>query len=495
MEKESKKTIFESEESNKLNQLTYAERLSFITEFLKKVVANVHSLDQFNKIIDSVPELGEYSTERLKDVYERADYSEKEQYNISVAGLIFFILTKGKYPNDAWTNSINKYDETPLGKFCINGKNLSDLAKSELGDRQLFNEINNIVKKVDLVQEKNDIDKIINDLDCQGAGAAHLFELLWSVFVKEVVLYNASFWLNEISKYNKEFNCVENQEKRGRIEIHSVSSEGRQEKTGHNTCQDYAFMHFYDRYTWIAAVADGVGSCGYSALGSRKTEVLKEAIERCLKACTSKSYKKNRGKKTGIKSEKEEKRWAELMHFLKFELSAKFYKRWEEAIMTTDEYKESQDLVKFSTTLQFVFGCEKFIACGRVGDGVFHVRKKYGNGIDCGGVSLNDGYSGVMDTKVLTVPHLKNNPNALAIDFFAFDEVDDVILSSDGAEKAIGRNIAQRNKFVGNLRDLSLEARAKELFNVANACADFNNTRYGSGDDSTIVFIHINHKK
>ena len=279
----------------------------------------------------------------------------------------------------------------------------------------------------------------------------------------------------------------------GTTEIYAVSYEGKLDKPMHFTCEDCSFVTVFDENTWLAVSADGVGSCVNSHIGSGlATEMLSETIAAYLQNNHLLSTDKKR-RLFGTRIDKKD--WAALMYFLRFDLASELYTAWDAAVRASQEFRDDPDaeISQFTSTLQFAFGCEAFTACGRIGDGTFFVKKKEaaGNGAYYGGVLLNDGISGVTQTAVLTVAHLKANPTALLVDFFAAGEITDIIISSDGVSGALGNTVEELDKVAQKMHALSFEKRCDQLSRIARACSDYNETQHGSGDDSTVVYIRF----
>ena len=168
---------------------------------------------------------------------------------------------------------------------------------------------------------------------------------------------------------------------------------------------------------------------------------------------------------------------------------------WEQEITSSPEYTNSKTprVVDFASTMQFAFGCAKFVACGRIGDGSFYVKMKKIAGDDmAGGFILNDGISGVLRIPVLDVSQLGKAPQALQISFFNADAVSDILISSDGLTNAVGESIREIDEFVGKLSGRPFDKCCAELDRIAQKCSDYNETDYGVGDDSSVGFIHYN---
>ena len=302
------------------------------------------------------------------------------------------------------------------------------------------------------------------------------------------------------------YNC-EYAEDREKVQIYAVSYTGCQEKPMHVECEDYCFTEFYDEDTWLAVSCDGVGSCSYSSIGSRAATVALSAVIDAYLTENNILNKDDKGEekrwrlgKLPLSKDKkavhDDERWGKLMYYLQNNLANDLYEFWQDTVNEAQRILNinTDDLSQYTTTLQFAFGCKAFVACGRVGDGRFFVGKHEGTGnASLGGFMLNDGISGVTQPAVYTIVHLKNNPHALQISFFSPDELDDIIISSDGCDGYLGDSVPALLARADEFSALPFKDRCEKLAAVARLCSEVNSTMYGSGDDSTIVHIHFKH--
>ena len=286
--------------------------------------------------------------------------------------------------------------------------------------------------------------------------------------------------------FKNEKNCLQIKEN-SRIEqhiqcgrswdIHAVTMQGN----NHKKCDDYSKICKIDNKTWFCCSADGVGSSPDSHIGSR------------IAAQTFEEKIKNAYKKYGPTKK--------LMWYIRFELAKNAARTWKTNIqkeIAQQEFSTSN----FATTFLFTFCCEKFIACGQIGDGNFLIekqetinsKKRYGY------LSLSDGFSGVTQAAVLNVAHLLKNPSAMQISFFEPDEISGIIMTSDGANGLFYKNIDgilfPQFKDLLNAADVLLSLKEEKYQNckirIHDMCAQYSSAnKYsgGRGDDCTVVYV------
>lgn len=422
--------------------------------------------------------------------YKDVPSSIAKNDNYLIAYLVFYIISGGKCPQDAWGEAIADYDNTPIGKL----ESATSSMKSTIEDlcgRRVASDFERMFDTILLEQKRKNIHEAMGNL--RGVGSTKIFELLWVVFSKQFEYYDLVFWIKTLQEfYDKKYVVREEPHKEcdDHIELFTVSYEGRLNKPGHNGCEDYSYAEKFDDKIWLIVVADGVGSCINSALGSKTAAI-------CLSDCLKKYLTDRKLLKTANRFGRKKftyNDYAELMYYIEFVLVKDLYKRWEETIKRSPDYKSAskENMSEFATTLQFAFGCAKFVACGVLGDGSFYIKQKvHEDASTGGGFMLNDGLSGVLRHEVLTVPHLKNNPKALQISFYDYDDISDIIISSDGVTNAIGETVESADKFVANISHFPFDERCIVLEQLAQKCSDCNETNFGSGDDSSIAFVHI----
>lgn len=438
----------------------------------------------------------------------------EQRNNLYVAFVLFYIYTCGGYPDKYWKEALLPAAQTKYAAARAAGKQFSSAVASESDVLGKFNEV---MKDYQRAIKRKSVTALMRDDD--GLGMANIYEMFWDVFVNKYCNYNVTLWKRTIGSYrgkthtvrhgtykSKIYNCEYAKDGK-KVQIYAVSYTGCQEKPMHAECEDYCLIKFHDDDTWLAVSCDGVGSCSYSSIGSRAAaEALSAVIEKYLTG-NSILNKDNKGEeKRGMlgklfpskdkKALYDDEKWGKLMYYLQNNLAADVYESWRDTVNEAQRVLgiNTDDLSQYTTTLQFAFGCKAFVACGRVGDGRFFVGKHEGAGnASIGGFMLNDGISGVTQPAVYTVVHLKNNPHALQISFFNPDELDDIIISSDGCDSYLGDSVPSMLARAREFNALVFSERCKKLASAARQCAELNGALYGSGDDSTIMHIHFIH--
>lgn len=469
-----------------IEKIDYEQRVALALQLLSGLNGekNIFHLLKKRKFYNSFPFMNRFKYKDVPSFIAKND-------NYLIAYLVFYIISGGKCPQDAWGDVIADYDKTPIGKL----ESATSSMKSTIEDlcgRRVASDFERKFDAILLEQKRKNVFEAMGNL-C-GVGSTKIFELLWVVFSKQFEYYDLAFWIKTLQEfYDKKYIVREEPHKEcdDHIELFTASYEGRLSKPGHNGCEDYSYAEKFDDNIWLVVVADGVGSCIDSALGSK-------TIAMCLTDClrkylTDHRFIKNAKRMWGA-STPDARDYAELMYYIEFSLAKDLYKKWEEAIKRSPDYQRAskENMSEFATTLQFAFGCAKFIACGVLGDGSFYIKKKVHEGASTGGgFVLNDGLSGVLRHEVLTVPHLKNNSRALQISFYNYDDISDIFISSDGVTNAIGETVESADKFVSNISQFPFDERCRALEQLAQKCSDCNETNFGSGDDSSIAFVHI----
>ena len=482
-----------------LNELTYDERLALSVEIAEYLAEFQQNNVDFTKQINlklQFPVLRDFDAAGFEQFLSTVNKVTADQKNnLYTAYVLFYVFSSGKYPENCFSGVAEKAEDTAVGAVNSAGKELATRL-SQAGCAKLADKARELAKSFQRQTESADIAAIARGE--QNVGIVKICELFWEVFVTKYGNYRPIFWKNKLAEFcGKKYAIREScefKEQGKSVEIYAVSYEGKLNKPLHYVCEDCSFVTVYDENTWLAVSADGVGSCETSYLGSQfATETLSDTIVGYLQShhlLTGDKKRKGLGGKLKPVTAEE---WGRFMYFLRFELATEFYDAWESAVRMSEEFQKApeSEVGQFTSTLQFAFGCEAFIACGRIGDGSYFVRKKERNGSGYlqGGTLLNDGISGVTLTAVLTIAHLKTNPTALQIDFFRPDEITDIVMSSDGVSGALGDTVEEVNKFTCKMRALPFEQRCKALSAVARACSDYNETQGGSGDDCTLVHV------
>lgn len=473
-------------------EMSYKQRLSVAAQAVRSVCGEIDENDFFAILNNAV---SENSSERIDfekialpcDTEQSLTLSKRN--NIYLAGVIFYILSGGKYSLDVWRECAVPYAKTQIAALKNEIKNFNKAANGYLSATEAET-MSSFANNLALGIKRKDVAAVVeNDGE---VGQVKLFELLWEVLVTKYSNYRPKSWLQSIEEYlGKEHNRVCSSSVNFKdAEIYSVSFEGKLDKPAHTNCEDYSYCYAFDDGGWLAVCADGVGSSVNSSIGSMATLVLKDVLKEKLKpyVVVSKFFGGEKRKPVA----KNEEYWAELMSYFRFNLAGEFYKKWFSYLCDYEEDKgKTPNPADYATTLQFAFGCKKFIACGAVGDGVFFVKKreKTGETERVGGRFINDGVSGVTQTAVFAVPHLKNNPSALHVEFFNPDEVDSIIITSDGAGAALAGDEKTLCGILGELSAVEYKERCENIERLARRCADYNETNFGSGDDTSVSHI------
>lgn len=477
-------------------EYSYRETLDLaarVTDFyVEKQTYNADFEKEFVKLERKFPECKLLDEQKIKSLTGYfGDLTRDQRNNVIFGGILFFVLTRGEYPQDHWEDVRRNYRDTLIGI----AEEHSDKARSALrkaGGNGSCIDFDAPIACYKAERERKDIEKLIPEENELFVGQVKLFEILYDVFVDKYANYNVTIWQKKINEFiGKKYNLVNNPAnsvRRDKFELFAVSCEGLLDKPGHHECEDASCAVAFDDNTWLAAAADGVGSCPYSGRGSRLAiNKLREVIDRKLKedGYIEPVADYHRRKKHGALP-----KWSELMYFFRFELASALYKEWASAIRGTDG--ESPDNPNdFATTLQFAFGCKAFVVCGKVGDGLMFLSKReiIGERVCDGGRFIDDGISGVTQPEVITVAHLGGNPSALRTDFYVSGEVRDIIIASDGAEYVLGSGVRALKNTTEYLRGLPFEKRRAALESLSKRGADYNETQGGSGDDSTVVHV------
>ena len=447
--------------------------------------AFVHSLRELR---GEMPELCNFDVRTRLDglLSTYGTLSGEQSRNVAVACLLFYALSAGKYPQDCWDGAGKRYEETALGKVRAEGEALFRNCERAKFYR-IAARLSETLHDLRCEQENRDVAAMLAYAD--GLGMPRVWEMLWEVFVLKYANFGAEIWAETLSQYAGKTHtvregcdyCVANAE----AEICALSYEGKMQKPGHDRCQDCSFVSVYDEHMWLAVAADGVGSCARSAEGSQAAaDCLNEVIGGYLK---KNGYLNEHFRKGGRKNQiRRRVAWARLMYFLRFQLAGALFAYWKNSFG-----EGTEDLLPFATTLQFAFGCDRFIACGRLGDGTFFVRKRERNGTIAGGWLLSDGVSGVTQSAVLSVAKLGADTDRLQVQFFSPREVTDILLSSDGMSPLLGESVADLGALADRLGAMPMDARKREVDRMARRGAECNETSGGSGDDSTLVHVRI----
>ncbi len=501
----------------KIEDLDFGGRRALAREvinYLCGLSADADHVKSLKEIRTKFPVLAEVDTrafDRICDTIKKMNVIQRN--NLFAAYLLFYIFTSGRYPAQYWKEAETEYSETKLSRLRDGGRQFAGNMPEDGEYRGRFEEL---LKSCRRAYERQCVSAVLRKDD--GFGMTKIYEMLWEVFFTKYCNYKAESWKNSLDEFaSKDYvvreidrNSVrvrcEYAEDAKNVQIYAVSYEGKLDKPMHTECEDCSFVEFYDDDTWLAVSCDGVGSCVGSAIGSYvATDAVSAAIGGYLSEnCMLSAGRENARQRTFAKflSGRDKKnaddgKWANMMGFFLDGFAAKVYDYWANAVteICRERGLDAVDLGNYASTLQFAFGCRKFIACGRLGDGTYFVGKSNGaaEGRTRGGTMLDDAVSGVTQAEVLTVAHLKRNPLAIQVCFLRPEETDDIIISSDGCDSFLGRDVSALLKYAERLGAMPFGERCAALSLAARRCTEYNDTMYGSGDDSTIVHIHLKH--
>ena len=482
--------ILEDKLSDSFDFSAYYDKISYLATYLSE-----HQSLDFDRSFN-LGNAGCIDLSRFKNIIDSFELdcdnpsSQNKINNIIYAGIIFFVLTEGKYPDEIWPESLLKKSECYFDSFTESINKLKRDIIDHYGDRGLitdfsFEELDKVFNSVLSYDERNAIYPFVKKYD--GVGVAKLFEMLWEVFVKKYSLYSVNIWCDKLNEFKKKKHCeyCSKKEKNKYGEFFAASYGGKLDKPMHSSCEDYSEVKmFYKNNTidgWLIVSADGVGSSLHSYLGS------KIAVQSLINVISN-FYKKVVEKPS-------------MLSLFDNTFSQTLYQEWERNILLEmdarriekDEHKGLND---FCSTLQFAFGCDCCIVCGAVGDGTFYIRKKidsYEGQVDAGGgFLLNDGFSGVTSSSVFNMTNLKNHPEALQLFFFDPRYITDIFISSDGVTPALVNSFSNIHYEIKRIGDMPFDERCDYLKSLTKQCADYNLSNFGSGDDSSIAYVHFN---
>lgn len=421
-----------------------------------------------------------YNPKRIEVQIPRGSSERVHRNLIIIAGLIYFV--SGKHPDEIW------------GEDALGERNILSLYKDCNSEYYFSSSSLNIPSKMKILNDKSLLffehglkglltEKLLGASKLKNANIAEFltegFILKDSFFVAKS--YDEIKWA-ELFK-SERANCekkdepkVESHEICKAWELHAVTMEGN----NHKKCDDYSLVTKIDNDAWFCCSADGVGSSPDSHIGSRLAAV---AFETRIREAYLKLGSTER-----------------LMGYIQFSLAKDAVNLWIKYIWREIGKKEIS-LSNYATTLLFTFYCKKFVVCGRVGDGNFIVEKRESlSGEKYGYFTLTDGYSGVVQSSVLSVAHLLRNPHAMQLSFFSPDEISGIIMASDGANALMYKNIdgvlfphfedlTAAAEIMSDLRDESFEERKGHLRGMCAKYSSSNKYSGGRGDDCTIVYV------
>ena len=447
-------------------------------DMLKKIPATDNLLEihnYFSKCFGN-----EYNSSKIESLMPNNCTIQVHRNLIIIYGLIYFISKR--YPQEIWGNDV------------FNENNVLTMYKACNAEYYSSSSALNIPTKIKILNEKS---LLFVEHGLRGALTKRLLDVAIiknaniAEFLTEGAIlkdkffvtksYDATKWIEFLKseKANfekKEIPKVERHDICKFWDLHAITMQGN----NHTKCDDYSRISKIDNDAWFCCSADGVGSSPNSHIGSRLAAVafetrIREAYLRY--GCTEK-----------------------LMGYIQFSLAKDAVKLWIKSIWK--ETKEKQmPIANYSTTFLFTFCCKKFVVCGRIGDGNFIVEKKEElSGEKYGYFSLNDGISGVVQTSVLSVAHLLQNPHAMQFTFFAPDEISGIIMASDGANGLMYKDIdgvlfpqledlSNAIEIISGLRKDDYENCKQHLRQMCVKYSSSNKYSGGRGDDCTLIYI------
>lgn len=273
-------------------------------------------------------------------------------------------------------------------------------------------------------------------------------------------------------------------------EFHAVTVRGE----NHKRCDDCSGIIRIHRGITLAYCADGVGSAAHSALGAQKVgqafaDQIAAICQRYRKS-EDKLYAKLLGVLTGTQRFQNKNVYVATCESLRNRLKR-----------TVPDFDQTP-LSDYATTFLFTLITDRFVACGKIGDGVFVVEKheKLATQSLYGYLAVTDGISGEVQNNPMTVWHLEKNPSAVQVQIFSPVEVSAVLMATDGANALRFLPIGQillaedaQDKHVrahlARLRSLSFAEADAALCEQALCCSDGNAMCGGRGDDCSLVYI------
>ncbi len=415
--------------------------------------------------------------------------------NIELACYLVFLLTD-LYPEEAFPQAERPLPEIPGSLIDEHYKNLVSLVEKNLGPKEA-EEVKAARKAQRLLATRRAIAPFV--IDKPYVGYAKLFEILYEVFAAKYSYNGPKIYLPLLrSSINDHFNIRPGCqfEYRGAKEQHyAVSYQGKMSKPMHDSCEDCCFSYNFSSHfpLYAVVVCDGVGSALHSSDGSYCAG---QAVVSLLS-----SKLKEWHIERGLQSEKKaiERIKENALPYMQFQFGSDLYRYWQYFVEKTEAFHidgEKATFADFATTLQFVFVTPAYVFTGKLGDGHFYVRKKdnVAGSQEIGIFSLNDGYSGVTQSSVFTLPHLYRNPGLLRVEVFPKSEVHDVLLHSDGLDGNIP-SISKAYSLMNGLHEADFEAMKKRLDDLAMLSADVSLTLGGSGDDSSVAYLRMEGKR
>ena len=448
------------------------------------------------EIKQQLPFLKSFDASKITPLF-RTFAQPANRSNILLSGLIFYVISKGKYPQDAWGDALKTKEETKIYSFKTAFNDYSRALGTDFIPASHKSDFNNAIKELKRAQ----IMPLIKE-DERVPGLVCLFETIYETFVEKYDkyaprVYNKLFEQYKTKTFHKRegTECIEKQ-----LNAYSVSFAGNMDKPGHADCEDFSFVKALDKKNKLIlmAVCDGVGSAIDSETGSRcACEALEKVI--CNYLARSKKVLKKRTKGKGTNTNRN---FSILMPMLQYDLATDLYIQWSKLVKNSPSYQKVKHqrppMDQFTSTMQFAFITPLFVCTGKVGDGSFYLRKREKNGKDDldGIFCLTDGRSDVLEKAVLNMAVLDTNPKSLQINFYRRDEVKDILITSDGVSPLFKDDLLKAYYIMRDLYLLPYPQRIEQLEKIAMHGSDVNTVDYSSGgDDASIAYISFGNEE
>ncbi len=187
----------------------------------------------------------------------------------------------------------------------------------------------------------------------------------------------------------------------------------------HETCDDFSTVADISsgRGKGFAAVcSDGVSACENSRFGSEAiAQAVIEVVTRMYHDATFHPCKSDK-----LQLDKDDA--SSVSSF-----ASELFVCWEKILK--QRFGADINIFDYGATLLFAFKIKKFITCGIVGDGVFMIKTT------AGFLRLTDGFSSIQENGApYNVALLGSKPNVLKLFSFPADDVDAILMGSDGVD-------------------------------------------------------------
>ena len=421
---------------------------------------------------------------KIKPLIEQ--YDENFKINLFTAYILIYICSN-KYPDEIWGNNI--------------GDKIFDYFKRSKETQMLFDSlpITNDLKRLN----NDQLNEIYNGIKGSLVGSLYNVSNLKNYNVIEELTYAAVYkekpggniyttpikWLNFLetiyeTNYLLKKEIIKKDINLKKWELHSVTIKGEH----HKKCDDSSSVINFSDKNWCAYSADGLGSRSMSHIGSK---IAGESFINCIKKM----------RKT-LKFTFENVYTDKMMYYIQNGLAKDIAKNWNKKVIKyIKENQLDKQVDDFASTLLIAYGCEKFIACGIIGDGNLIIEKKpTTSSNEFGYTYMEDSFSDVVQKSVLNMTHLVKNPSIMQFRFFNPKEISGIILASDGANAIKFKNIngvlfanmgdlLNCSEIFNELRNLSFKNTSDYLENLCQKYSSGNKYGGGRGDDCSIVYI------